>query len=67
MKSYSSQRGATLIVVMIMLLAITVIGTLAIKKGMISLNVATISSNLVIYPSLILTILAVIFSPLIVI
>jgi len=41
MKSYSSQRGATLIVVMIMLLAITVIGTLAIKKGMISLNVAT--------------------------
>ena len=41
MKSYSSQRGATLIVVMIMLLAITVIGTLAIKKGLISLNVAT--------------------------
>ena len=67
MKSYSSQRGATLIVVMIMLLAITVIGTLAIKKGLISLNVATISSNAVIYPSLILTILAVIFSPLIVI
>jgi Tfp pilus assembly protein PilX len=41
MKSYSSQRGATLIVVMIMLVAITVIGTLAIKQGLISLNVAT--------------------------
>ncbi len=41
MKFYSSQRGATLIVVMIMLLAITVLGTLAIKKGLISLNIAT--------------------------
>lgn len=41
MKSYSSQRGATLIVVMIMLVVITVIGTLAIKQGLISLNVAT--------------------------
>jgi len=41
MKSYSSQRGATLIVVMIMLVAIIVIGTLAIKQGLISLNVAT--------------------------
>jgi Tfp pilus assembly protein PilX len=41
MKLYMSQRGATLIVVMIMLLAITVIGTLAIRQGLISLNVAT--------------------------
>lgn len=41
MKPYSSQRGATLIVVMIMLLVITVLGTLAIKKGLISLNIAT--------------------------
>lgn len=41
MKLYTSQRGATLIVVMIMLLAITVIGTLAIRQGLISLNVAT--------------------------
>lgn len=41
MKSYSSQRGATLIVVMIMLVVITIIGTLAIKQGLISLNIAT--------------------------
>ncbi len=41
MKPYISQRGATLIVVMVMLLAITVIGTLAIRQGLISLNVAT--------------------------
>jgi len=41
MKFYSSQRGATLIVVMIMLLAITIIGTLAIRQGLISLRVAT--------------------------
>lgn len=41
MKSYSSQRGATLIVVMIMLLLVTIIGTLAVKQGLISLNVAT--------------------------
>lgn len=41
MKIYTSQRGATLIVVMIMLLAITVIGTLAVRQGLVSLNVAT--------------------------
>ena len=41
MKNYSYQRGATLIVVMIMLLVITIIGTLAIKQGLVSLNVAT--------------------------
>lgn len=41
MKAYSSQRGATLIVVMIMLVIITIIGTLAVKQGLISLNIAT--------------------------
>ena len=41
MKNYSSQRGATLIVVMIMLLVITIIGTLAVKQGLIALNIAT--------------------------
>lgn len=41
MRIYSSQRGATLIVVMILLVAITVIGTLAIRQGLVTLNIAT--------------------------
>ena len=35
------QQGATLIVVMILLLAITIIGTMAIRQGLVSLGVAT--------------------------
>jgi len=35
------QRGAALIIVMILLVAITVIGTLAVRQGMVSLGVAT--------------------------
>src|SRR5690606_997734 len=35
------QRGATLIVVLLMLLAIIVIGTLAIRQSLVSLNIAT--------------------------
>jgi len=41
MKTYLYQRGATLIVVLVMLVVITVIGTLAVKQGLVSLNVAT--------------------------
>ncbi|ENW98076.1 hypothetical protein F900_03550 [Acinetobacter modestus] len=41
MNNYSSQRGATLIVVLVMLLVITVIGTLAVKQSLVSLNIAT--------------------------
>lgn len=36
-----NQRGATLIVVLVLLLAITVIGTLAIKNSMVGLSIAT--------------------------
>lgn len=41
--SYSKQKqqGATLIVVMILLVVITVIGTLAVRQGMVSLGIAT--------------------------
>ena len=35
------QQGSTLIVVLILLLAITIIGTLAIRQSMVSLNIAT--------------------------
>lgn len=35
------QKGSTLIVVMILLLAMTIIGTLAIRQSMVSLNIAT--------------------------
>ncbi len=35
------QRGSTLIVVMVLLLAITIIGTLAIRQSIVSLNIAT--------------------------
>ena len=35
------QRGATLIVVLIMLLVITIVGVLAIRVAMTSLNIAT--------------------------
>lgn len=35
------QRGATLIVVLLILLAILVLGTLAVKQGLMSLNIAT--------------------------
>ena len=35
------QHGSTLIVVLILLLAITIIGTLAIRQSMVSLNIAT--------------------------
>ena len=35
------QRGATLIVVLILLLVVTILGTLAIRQGMTSLNIAT--------------------------
>jgi hypothetical protein len=41
MKTYLYQRGATLIVVLVMLVVITLIGTLAVKQGLVSLNVAT--------------------------
>lgn len=36
-----SQKGATLIVVLILLVIITIIGTMAIRQGMVSLNIAT--------------------------
>ena len=36
-----NQIGATLIVVLIFLLAITVIGTIAIRQSMVGLNIAT--------------------------
>lgn len=36
-----NQQGATLIVVLILLVMITVIGTLAVRQGMMSLNIAT--------------------------
>ncbi len=36
-----AQRGATLIVVLILLVVITVIGTLAIRQSMVTLNIAT--------------------------
>lgn len=39
--SRHGQQGATLIVVMILLLAITIIGTMAISQGLVSLGVAT--------------------------
>lgn len=39
MKHY--QQGVTLIVVMLLLVAITVIGTLAVKQGLVSLGIAT--------------------------
>lgn len=39
--SRHGQQGATLIVVMILLLAITIIGTMAIRQGLVSLGVAT--------------------------
>ncbi|EXF58530.1 pilus assembly protein PilX [Acinetobacter radioresistens] len=35
------QRGATLIVVLVLLVAITIIGTLAIRQSMVALNIAT--------------------------
>lgn len=35
------QKGATLIVVLILLVALTVIGTLAIRQSLVSLNIAT--------------------------
>lgn len=35
------QQGSTLVVVLILLLAITIIGTLAIRQSMVSLNIAT--------------------------
>ncbi|MBK0064783.1 MULTISPECIES: PilX N-terminal domain-containing pilus assembly protein [Acinetobacter] len=41
MRHYSSQRGAALIVVMIMLLVIMIIGTLAVRQSLISLGIAT--------------------------
>ena len=37
----TKQQGSTLIVVLILLLAITIIGTLAIRQSMVSLNIAT--------------------------
>ena len=37
----NNQRGATLVVVLIFLVAITVIGTLAIRQSMLALNIAT--------------------------
>lgn len=40
-KSLSSQKGATLIIVLIMLLLITIIGTWAIRGSITSLNIAT--------------------------
>ena len=36
-----NQNGATLIVVLVLLLAITVIGTLAIKNSVVGLSIAT--------------------------
>lgn len=36
-----SQRGATLIVVLVVMLLITIIGTLAIRQSLVSLNIAT--------------------------
>jgi Tfp pilus assembly protein PilX len=41
MNHYSSQRGASLIVVMVMLLVITIIGTIAVRQSLVSLNIAT--------------------------
>ena len=37
----NTQRGATLIVVLVLLLVIMVIGTLAIRSSLMSLNIAT--------------------------
>lgn len=37
----SQQAGSTLIIVMILLVAITVIGTIAVRQGLVSLNIAT--------------------------
>ena len=36
-----NQQGATLIIVLMLLLAITIIGTLAVRQGLVSLNIAT--------------------------
>lgn len=41
MNHYSSQRGAALIVVMVMLLVIMIIGTIAVRQSLVSLNIAT--------------------------
>ncbi|MHA3983876.1 pilus assembly PilX family protein [Acinetobacter venetianus] len=41
MNNQLSQRGAALIVVMIMLVVITIIGTIAVRQSIISLNIAT--------------------------
>ncbi|PVZ89459.1 pilus assembly protein PilX [Serratia sp. S1B] len=41
MKYKTSQQGATLIVVLIILLFMTIIGTLAIRQSLVSLNIAT--------------------------
>lgn len=37
----NKQRGATLIVVLFLLLAIIVLGTLAVRQSLVSLNIAT--------------------------
>ena len=39
--SPQQQQGAALIVVMILLLAVTIIGTMAVRQGLVSLGVAT--------------------------
>ncbi|MEX5402053.1 PilX N-terminal domain-containing pilus assembly protein, partial [Proteus mirabilis] len=41
MKALSIQRGATLIVVLVMLILLTLVGTWAIKGSLTSLNIAT--------------------------
>ena len=41
MKALSIQRGATLIVVLVMLILLTLVGTWAIRGSLTSLNIAT--------------------------
>lgn len=41
MNNYTYQRGITLIVVLVMLLVITIIGTIAVRQSLVSLNIAT--------------------------
>lgn len=41
MMNQRSQRGATLIIVLVVLLLITIVGTLAIRQSLVSLNIAT--------------------------
>lgn len=40
---YKRQRGSTLIIVLVLLLIITIMGTLAVRQGMTTLNIATSS------------------------